>query len=185
MKPFELPNLSTSRNGHTHHVLGRPRRPTSGLDCARDRRGAHAPEHGNLRQVKSCVEEKHLRPRKAKGQAGGGHAPRTTGHHFCPVRATPARAVPADWCRREDDPSTSPSLTAVAHPDLPRRPWANASVLVMTSLSRRKPALGRERDHPLPSSHRTPRGGQVLRPMVRGPPSVVRNRWGCREPLLS
>ena len=70
LKPLELLHLSTSRNGHTHHVLGRPRRPTSGLDCARDRRGAHAPEHGNLRQVKSCVEEKHLRPRKAKGQAG-------------------------------------------------------------------------------------------------------------------
>ena len=116
---------------------------------------------------------------------GGGHAPRTPGHHFWPVRATPARAVPADWCRREDDPSASPSLTAVAHPDLPRRPGANASVLVMTSSSRRKPALGRWQDHHLPSSHRTLRGGQVPRPLVRRPQAGNANSWGCREPLLS
>jgi hypothetical protein len=29
LKPFELPNLSTSKNGHTHHVLGRSRRAGS------------------------------------------------------------------------------------------------------------------------------------------------------------
>ena len=38
LKPFELPNLSTSKNGHTHHVLGRSRRPTSSRDWARVRR---------------------------------------------------------------------------------------------------------------------------------------------------
>ena len=50
-----------------------------------------------------------------------------------------------------------------------RRPLAKRLVLVMTSLSRQKPALGRERDHHLPSSQRKPRGGQVLRPLVRRP----------------
>ena len=48
LKPFELLHLSTSRNGHTHHVLGRSRRPTSCRDCARVRRGGHAPERGKV-----------------------------------------------------------------------------------------------------------------------------------------
>ena len=78
LKPFELLHLSTSRMGHTHHVLGRPRRPTSSLDCARVRRGAHAPEHGNLRQVKELRRGEAPAPAQGKRSGWG-----SEGGDFC------------------------------------------------------------------------------------------------------